>query len=52
MRIPYEWLNEFVVLDINPYELASKLTMRGFEVEAIEEYKPPLMGCVLVKLSK
>ena len=47
MRIPYEWLNEFVVLDINPYELASKLTMRGFEVEAIEEYKPSLDGvCV------
>jgi len=47
VRIPYEWLNEFVVLDINPYELASKLTMRGFEVEAIEEYKPSLDGvCV------
>lgn len=47
MKIPYEWLNEFVVLDIDPYELASKLTMRGLEVEAIEEYKPVLDGvCV------
>ena len=47
MKIPYEWLNEFVVLDIDPYELASRLTMRGFEVEAIEEYKPSLDGvCV------
>jgi phenylalanyl-tRNA synthetase beta chain len=47
VKIPYEWLNEFVVLDIDPYELASKLTMRGFEVEAIEEYRPSLDGvCV------
>ena len=47
MKIPYEWLNEFVVLDIDPYELASRLTMRGFEVEAIEEYRPSLDGvCV------
>ena len=47
MKIPYEWLNEFVVLDVDPYELASKLTMRGLEVEAIEEYKPALDGvCV------
>ncbi len=47
MKISYEWLNEFVVLDIDPYELASKLTMRGFEVEAIEEYRPVLDGvCV------
>jgi len=47
VKIPYEWLNEFVVLDIDPYELASRLTMRGFEVEAIEEYRPSLDGvCV------
>jgi phenylalanyl-tRNA synthetase beta chain len=47
VKIPYEWLNEFVVLDIDPYELASKLTMRGLEVEAVEEYRPVLDGvCV------
>lgn len=47
MKVPYEWLNEFVVLDVDPYELASRLTMRGFEVEAVEEYKPYLGGvCV------
>ncbi len=27
MKVPYEWLNEFVVLDVDPYELASRLTM-------------------------
>jgi phenylalanyl-tRNA synthetase beta chain len=26
--------------------------MRGFEVEAIEEYKPLLMGCVSAKVIK
>jgi phenylalanyl-tRNA synthetase beta chain len=47
VKIPYEWLSDFVVLDIDPYELASRLTMRGFEVEALEEYKPSLDGvCV------
>ncbi|OPX93121.1 MAG: Phenylalanine--tRNA ligase beta subunit [Syntrophorhabdus sp. PtaU1.Bin002] len=47
MRIPCEWLNEFVVLDIDPHDLAMRLTMRGFEVEAIEEYRPTFDGvCV------
>lgn len=47
MKISYEWLSEFVVLDIDPYELASRLTMRGLEVEAIEEYRPAFDGiCV------
>jgi len=47
VRIPCEWLNEFVVLDIDPRDLAMKLTMRGFEVEAIEEYRPAFDGvCV------
>jgi phenylalanyl-tRNA synthetase beta chain len=47
VKIPYEWLSEFVVLDVDPYELASRLTMRGFEVEAIEEHRPSLDGvCV------
>ncbi len=47
MRIPCEWLNEFVVLDIEPHDLASRLTMRGLEVEAIEEYKPTFNGVVI-----
>jgi len=40
LKVPFEWLKEFVVIDIDPYELAKRLTMRGLEVEAIEEYKP------------
>ena len=33
-----------MVIDIDPYELASKLTMRGLEVEAVEEYRPSFDG--------
>jgi phenylalanyl-tRNA synthetase beta chain len=40
LRIPYEWLKEFVVMDMDPYELAKRLTMRGLEVESVEEYIP------------
>lgn len=37
MKVPLEWLREFVVIDIEPYELADKLTMRGLEIESIEK---------------
>ena len=37
MRLPLSWLNEFVkVDDIDPRELAEKLTRAGLQVEAIE----------------
>lgn len=52
MKVPYEWLSEFVVLNIDPYELASRLTMRGFEVEGIEEYKPSLDGVCVGEVMK
>lgn len=37
MRIAVEWLDEFVKIDIDHQSLAKKLTMAGFEVEAIEK---------------
>ena len=36
MRVPFEWLKEFVPIDIGASDLAKRLTMRGFEVEAEE----------------
>ncbi len=36
MRIPFEWLKEFVEIDGTPEETAEKLTMIGLEVEGIE----------------
>lgn len=36
MRIPYLWLKEFVTITETPEQLAHRLTMAGFEVEALE----------------
>ncbi|MCX5815506.1 MAG: phenylalanine--tRNA ligase subunit beta [Proteobacteria bacterium] len=46
MRIPFEWLKDFVVIDIEPQELAKRLTMRGLEVESLEEYAPSFRNVV------
>ncbi len=36
MRVPLEWLKEFVKVRSKPEDLASRLTMSGLEVESIE----------------
>ncbi|MBM4136535.1 MAG: phenylalanine--tRNA ligase subunit beta, partial [Nitrospira sp.] len=36
MRVPYEWLREFVAVEASPEEVAERLTMTGLEVEAVE----------------
>jgi phenylalanyl-tRNA synthetase beta chain len=46
LKVPFEWLKEFVVIDIEPYELAKRLTMRGLEVESLEEYAPSFKNFV------
>ena len=46
MKVPIEWLNEFVVIDIEPEDLAKRLTMRGLEVESIERLTPRFTGVV------
>ena len=37
MRVPFEWLKEFIDLSMGPQEVSAKLTMLGLEVEATEE---------------
>ncbi len=37
MRVSYNWLQEFVDLDISPQELAGRLTLAGIAVERVEE---------------
>ncbi len=37
MRVPIEWLKEFVDFTLSPEELSLKLTMIGLEVEAVEK---------------
>ena len=37
MRVPIEWLKEFVEFSLSPEELALQLTMIGLEVESLEK---------------
>ncbi|HID95873.1 MAG TPA: phenylalanine--tRNA ligase subunit beta [Candidatus Latescibacteria bacterium] len=50
MRVPYNWLKDYVDFDLSPPELANRLTMIGLEVEAIEEVKPGFEGVVVGKI--
>jgi phenylalanyl-tRNA synthetase beta chain len=49
VKVPYEWLKQFVLTEMEPSELARRLTMRGLEVEAVEEVTP---GFSHVKVAK
>jgi phenylalanyl-tRNA synthetase beta chain len=51
MRVPLDWLREYVAFDLSPRELAEELTMRGMEVAGIEtagaEWSDVVVGRVL-----
>ncbi|MCL4694155.1 MAG: hypothetical protein KJ060_16790, partial [Candidatus Hydrogenedentes bacterium] len=36
MRISYRWLKELIDFDLDPEELARRLTLLGLEIESIE----------------
>ena len=36
MKVTYNWIKDFVDVDISPEQLADKLTMAGIEVKAID----------------
>ncbi len=38
MKISYNWLKEFVDVDLPPHDLAAPLTMAGLAVDAVESY--------------
>jgi phenylalanyl-tRNA synthetase beta chain len=50
MRIPYSWLAEWVSVPWSPRELGSRLTMAGFELEALEPAAPPFSGVVVAEI--
>ncbi len=50
MKVPFEWLQEFVVIDIDPHELAKRLTLRGLEVESLETVLPSFDGVIIGQL--
>lgn len=47
MKISYNWLKEFIDLEISPKELANKMTLIGLEEEETIEYGSKLEGVVV-----
>jgi len=40
MKVPYNWLREYVEIPYSPEELAERLTMSGIEVGAVNRFAP------------
>jgi phenylalanyl-tRNA synthetase beta chain len=50
VRIPLSWLREFVDFTWGAKELGSRLTMSGFELEALEKAAPQFTGVVVAEI--
>lgn len=47
MRVSIAWLREWLGVDFDARDLATRLTMAGLEVEAVEPAAPPFTGIVI-----
>jgi len=52
MRAPYEWLKQYVDVDLPPEELAERLTMAGLEVDSVEYPWPGIVTAEIVWLER
>ncbi len=52
MKVSYNWLKDFVDIDVSPEVLASKLTVSGFEVEEITYQNEHLHDVYVGKITK
>jgi phenylalanyl-tRNA synthetase beta chain len=50
MRIPYEWLKEYVEVRLSPEDLADALTLHGLEVDRVEYPWPGIITAQIVWL--
>ena len=50
MRVPLSWLCDFVDLPWGSKELGTRLTMAGFELEALESAAPAFSGVVVAEI--
>ena len=50
MKVPYSWLREWVDLPWEANELGSRLTMAGFELEAVAPAAPDFSGVVVAEI--
>jgi phenylalanyl-tRNA synthetase beta chain len=50
MKVTWNWLSEFVDLELSPSALGDRLTMAGLELESIEEYGREVAGVVCAQI--
>ncbi len=50
MKITYNWLKDYIDVDLSPQELADELTNVGFEVEELTPLLQPFSGVVVGKV--
>src|SRR6201994_2363996 len=50
MKVPYSWLTEWVDVPWKAAELGSRLTMAGFELDALEPAAPDFTGVVVAEI--
>ncbi|MGH8275996.1 MAG: phenylalanine--tRNA ligase subunit beta, partial [Steroidobacteraceae bacterium] len=50
MKVPYSWLAEWVKVAWEAPELGARLTMAGFELEALGPAAPPFSGVVVAEI--
>ena len=50
MKVPYSWLTDWVEVPWAARELGSRLTMAGFELEALEAAAPPFSGVTVAEI--
>jgi len=50
MKVPYSWLAEWVRVPWDAPELGARLTMAGFELEALTRAAPPFSGVVVAEI--
>ena len=51
MRVNIEWLRDWVDIDLEPDDLAEKLTVAGLEVDSVETAAPPFEGLVVAEIT-
>lgn len=50
MRISYNWLQEYINLELSPEELAGRLTLAGLEVESVAAFREQLPQVVVGRI--
>ena len=50
MKVPYSWLTEWVQVSWPAAEIGARLTMAGFELEALSSAAPPFSGVIVAEI--